>query len=162
MQERYAIALALTVPLFLGIACDAAFRGPGYDTDVPPPSGRETYSEVFPADLGGLEVRISALPLDASRYHGAVARYGELARIEIVGVDDPADLDEYAKRHVRPLLSAYPNRNDAKVDGRWLLEGRGNGRLYAWQNANWLFLIEARTDGAFDEAVQRFAWIHPR
>lgn len=150
------------LPMFAGIFMDSMFRDRGYDIDVPPPSGRETYSEAFPADIGGLEVRISALPFDASGYRGAVARYGELARIEIVGTDDLADLDEHVRRHVRPLLVAYRHHSAAKVDGGWLLQGHGNGRLYAWQNENWLFLIESRSDVAFDEVVQRFAWIRPR
>ena len=41
------IAQAVTVVLLLH-ACSS-----GYDTDLPPPTGKETYAEVMPASVGG-------------------------------------------------------------------------------------------------------------
>lgn len=130
--------------------------------DLPPPSGRWTYAEVMPARIAGFDAEITTLPLDDARYRGARARYGGLSKVEIVQADASGDLDAYVADHVRPRLAAYGRRSDGKVEGRWLAEGRGDGCLHARQNGNWLFLIEARSDAMFDEAVERFAYIRRR
>jgi len=137
-----------------------ASRDAGYRTDVPPPTGKETYAQVMPASIGEEPMEIQPLPLDGDRLHGARARYGSRASIEIVQARSPDHLDAYVAEHVRPRLEGYESRASAKINGRWSLRGNGDdGRLYGWQNQNWLFVIEAASDELFDEAVDRFAYI---
>jgi hypothetical protein len=134
----------------------------GYRTDFPPPTGTETYAQVLPASIGGEPMAIRPLQL-GERYRGARAEYGGAAAIEIVQVANQADLDRYVRSRVRPRLDVYGQRASGKVDGIWALSGRGDaGRLYGWQNQQWLFVIEARSDALFEEAVDRFAYISRR
>jgi hypothetical protein len=151
---------AVVLPM-LGVSLFAlATRDGEYRTDLPPPTGKETYAQVMPASIGDEPMEIQPLPLDADRFHGARARYGSGASIEIVQARLPDHLDAYVAEHLRPRLQTYEARASAKINGRWSLRGNGeNGRLYGWQNQNWLFVIEAASDELFDEAVDRFAYI---
>jgi len=153
------LALALVLPMLISVGFGVLRGGGGYVTDFPPPNGRETYAEVMPARIAGFDAQITALPVDGGRYRGARARYGDLAKVDIVQTDTPGDLDAYVADYIRPRLAAYDRRVDGKVDGLWRLQGSGEGRLYAWQNGRWLFLIEARSNAAFDEVVHQFAFI---
>jgi len=99
------------------------------------------------------------VPLDEGRYHGVRARYGEVATVEIVQVHALGDVDGYIERHLAPRLERYRHRASGKVDDRWQSRASGPGRLYGWQNGNWLFVIEATDDRLFDEAVDGFAYI---
>ncbi len=146
---------ALIVALFLMSGCTS-----GYDTNFPPPTGKETYTQVMPISIGGKAVEIQPLPLDESRYHGARAQYGNAASVEIVEVRSATDLDAYVSEHIKPRLDGYSNRVSGKFNGTWSLRGSGKtGRLHAWQNRNWLFVIQASNDKLFEEVVDHFAYI---
>lgn len=145
----------------LGVSLFAlATRESGFRTDIAPPTGKETYAQVMPVSIGDEPVEIQPLPLDGDRYHGARARYGNRAAIDIVQARSPDLLDAYVADHLRPRLERYGTRASAKINGRWSLRGNGDsGRLFGWQNQNWLFVIEAANDQLFHEAVDRFAYI---
>lgn len=156
------LALAGVATLIAALIIAALSVRGGYITDLPPPSGRETYAEVMPARVAGLDAQISAWPPDSTVLRGARARYGTQAKLEIVHAGSVAALDAYVEQQVRPRLADYARRIDGRVDGRWQLHGRGEGRLFAWQNDTWLFLIQAQSDEVFDEVVERFAYIRHR
>ncbi len=135
--------------------------GSGYNTDLPPPSGDETYAEVMPASIAGQDAVILPLSLDKARYQGARARYGNAASVEIIRVRSADDLDAYVNEHIKPRLDGYTNRVSGKFNGVWSLRGNDKfGRMQSWQNHNWLFLIEASSDESFEEVVDRFAYIN--
>lgn len=155
LKKSVRVIVPVVVSLLLLSAC-----GSGYNTDVPPPTGKETYAEVMPPSIGGEVAEIQPLPLDKKRYHGARAKYGTAASLEIVEVRSPADLDSYVNEHIKPRLDGYSNRVSGKFNGVWSLRGSGKtGRLQGWQNRNWLFVIEASNDQLFEEVVDRFAFI---
>ncbi|WP_138088227.1 hypothetical protein [Phragmitibacter flavus] len=134
--------------------------GGGYKTDVPPPSGKETYKEILPAEIGGVAVDGKKLELDASRYQGVAASYGAGAKLTVLQCKDQAALDEYVKGTVVPGLEEFGSRSSGKFNGVWSLKGSGKtGRIYGWQNGNWLFVIQASNDELFDEVVDKFAYI---
>ena len=146
------IGLALLLSLH---ACSS-----GYDTDLPPPTGKETYAEVMPASIAGQAAVIQQLPLDKKHYNGALARYGNVASVEVVEVRSAADLDAYVNEHIKPRLDGYSSRVSGKFNDVWSLRGSGkSGRLHSWQNGHWLFLIEATSDESFEEVVDHFAYI---
>ena len=148
------IPLSTVLCLLLG-ACAS-----GYKTDFPPPNGKETYAEVMPPSLGGQAMAIEPLQLDAQHFHGARARYGDAVSVEIVEVRSAADLNAYVEQHIKPRLARYSNRVSGKFNGVWSLRGSGrSGRLHAWQNHNWMFVIEATDDALFEETVDHFAYI---
>lgn len=135
----------------------------GYNTDLPPPNGKETYAEVLPPSLGGQTMAIQHMQLDAARFHGARAHYGDAVSVEIVEVRSATDLDTYVRQNIKPRLAKYPNRSSGKFNGVWSLRGSGaTGRMHAWQNHNWLFVIEATNDALFEETVDHFAYINRR
>lgn len=145
----------------LVVACSPGSAG--YDTDLPPPSGRETFVQVLPAAVSGYLREVEAVDLDGGRYRGARARYGAVATVEIVLSRQPADIDPYVQQHLRPRLQRYLWRFAGKVDGRWGLRGDGpSGRFHGWQNQNWLFVIQAENVAAFNEVVDQFAFIERR
>ena len=152
------IALAVTVVLLLH-ACSSG----GYDTDLPPPTGKETYAEVLPASVGGQAVEVQPLRLDDRRYHGARGRYGNRASVEIIEVRSLRDLDSYVNEHIKPRLDGYSDRVSGKFNGVWSLRGRSKtGRFHGWQNHHWLFVIEASDEAAFEEAISRFRFVRRR
>ena len=134
--------------------------GGGYRTDFPPPTGKETYREILPADVGGAAVEVAQLQLDAGHYHGAKATYGAKASIVILEVKDQDSLDKYVNEMVKTELEKYNNRMSGKFNGVWSLRGTGNpGRIYGWQNRSWFFLIQAADDQLFDEVVSKLPYI---
>lgn len=152
------VVWVLIVTLLLMNACTSS-----YNTDVPPPTGKEIYTQVMPTSVGGQAVEIQPLPLDKKRYHGARAQYGDAASVEIIEVRSPSDLDAYVTEHIKPRLAGYSNGVTGKINGKWSLRGSGkHGRLHAWQNHNWLFVIQASNDKFFDEVVDHFAYIRRR
>lgn len=155
LKTSFRAAVLVLVLLLLLQACSS-----GYNTELPPPTGDETYAEVMPASIGGQAAEIQPLPLDKKRYHGARARYGTAASVEIVEVRSAADVDAYVGEHIKPRLDGYSNRVSGKFNGVWSLRGSGkSGRLQGWQNRNWLFVIEASNDQLFEEVVDRFTYI---
>lgn len=147
----------------IGLALLLVLQGcaSGYNTDLPPPAGDETYADVMPDSIGGQAAVILPLPLDKNRYIGARARYGNAASVEIIKVRSVEDLDAYVKEHIKPRLDGYTNRVSGKFNGVWSLRGNDKfGRLQSWQNHNWLFLIEASSDESFEEVVDHFAYIN--
>lgn len=158
LEKPFLVIVTLIVPFLLMHACTSS-----YNTDVPPPTGKETYAQVMPTSIGGQAVEMRPLPLDKSRYHGARAQYGGAARVEIIEVLSRTDLDAYVSEHIKPRLDGYSNRVSGKFNGAWSLRASGKtGRLHAWQNHNWLFVIEASNDKLFDEVVDHFAYIRRR
>lgn len=149
----------LAAPIVLAIVVSALSHRDGLVTDLPPPTGKETYGQVMPASIGGEPAVIRPLQIGES-LHGARAEYGTGATIEIIQATALADLDGFVDRELKPRLDAYESRVSGKFDGVWSVRGQGRtGRLYGWQNRQWLFVIEARTQALFDEVVDRFAFI---
>ncbi|TVQ27751.1 MAG: hypothetical protein EA383_01920 [Spirochaetaceae bacterium] len=69
-------------------------------------------------------------------------------------------LSEYFRTEIRPMLEQYSTRSSGQVNGVWSARGSGNtGRLYAWQNQNWIFMIQADSNARFDAAVDAFRFI---
>ena len=161
-MSTFALRLgAMVVAAFVmaGVALALRSDEERFDTALPPPSGRETYRELLPAQIGGEPAVIRTLP-DAHGVLGARAIYGMQASIDIVLAPRAADLDAFVREHLLPRLAAYETRASGAQDGAWALHGRGSaGRLLGWQNHHWLFVIEARSETSFDEAVDRFAFI---
>ncbi len=130
-----------------------------FNTALPPPSGRETYRDLLPERIGGEPAVIRTLP-DDTAVLGARAIYGTQVSIDVVLAPSAADLDAFVREYLLPRLAAYGTRASGTHDGVWTLRGRSRaGRLYGWQNDRWLFVIEARSEALFDEAVDRFAFI---
>lgn len=149
---RFALALLAILAL---AACSS-----GYRVDFPPPSGRETYAEVLPGSIGGAALAVTPMQVDSERYRGARAEYGDAASIEILQTRSDGDIDAYVDAAVKQRLQRYKTRMSGKFNGVWELRAHGaEGRLYAWQNQRWLFVIEARSDELFDEVVDKFAYI---
>ncbi len=149
--------LGMTMPV--AIALSLPSNDDMIETNLPPPSGRETYRELLPALIGGEPPTIRTLP-PGSGLVGARAVYGMHASIDIVLATRASDLDAFVREHVRARLEAYETRSSGKIDGIWKLRGHGRaGRLHGWQNRLWLFVIEARDDALFDEVVDRFAFV---
>lgn len=156
----WTLVLALALPLALTLGLRA---GPGnrWDTALPPPSGRETHAEVMPARIAGVDARISTWT-ETGRYRGVRARYGERTTVAIIQAASSDDAAAWLASHVQPRLANWPRHaRGGPATAHWL-HGWGDGRLYAWQNGTWLFLIEADSDAAFDQIVARFAYIRPR
>lgn len=158
--QRFGVFTAMA--MMVGIGLSSLMPRSDYDTDMAPPTGRETYAEVMPARIGGEHAQIQALLLEDGRYRGARAVYGDRASVEILQARTLHDLDEYVAQHVRPRLLVYSEHTADKTGSRWLLTGAANGRLHAWQNGTWLFVIEAQSDALFEEAVDQFAFIRRR
>lgn len=162
--QRFSTLMALS--MLAGIVLFVLQPATGYDTDLPPPTGRETYIEVIPVRIGGEHAQIQPLAVSGVRWRGARAVYGDRASIEIVQAKTLHDLDDYVRVHVQPRLLDYPDRDAGKRGSRWLLTGTesgvGGGRIHAWQNGIWLFVVEARSQGLFDEVVEQFAFIRRR
>ncbi len=136
-----------------------------FDINLPPPSGQETYAEVLPGRIAGIDAAISAWPSEDGKVRGARARYGDRATVEIVRSEGAEALDKHVQAQVQPRLSGYKRNTGGKKAGRWRLCGhqiQGGGRLYAWQSGDWMFVIEAASDEVFDEVVDRFAYIRRR
>jgi hypothetical protein len=145
------LALAL-----LALLSDA----PRYDIDFTPPDGKETYAEVLPSVIAGRQRTLQVMATGFADVHGARADYGGRALIDVVHAPSPGALDGYVRRSIEPRLAAYDRRTSGRESGAWVLQGRGRaGRFYAWQNRDWLFVIEAADEVAFDEAVDRFGYI---
>lgn len=162
-SARCWVAVAMMVALSLvGLpACRSS--SDAFDIDVPPPTGRETYAEVLPAQLGGADADIETLQLVGGRLHGIRASYAGKVLIEIVQSPVAADLDGYADNLLRRQLAAYGTVFGGKTQGRWLLTvAGGGGRALAWQNRDWMFLLAGSDQAAFDEAVEKFAFIGRR
>ena len=158
LRKVLQIALPVSVVLLLLQVCSS-----GYDIDVAPPTGKETYAEVMPASVGGQAVEVQPLLLDERRYHGARGRYGNRASVEIIEVRSLGDLDSYVNEHIKPRLDGYPDRVSGKFNGVWSLRGRSKtGRFHGWQNHHWLFVIEASDEAAFEEAISRFRFVRRR
>ncbi len=134
--------------------------GGGYNTDFPPPTGKEKLRELVPAEIGGVAVAAEKLELDAAEYFGTKSSYGTGASITIVQCKTQDGLDKYVKETVVPSLESYGTRSSGKFNGVWSLKASGkNGRVHGWQNQNWLFVISASSDALFDEVVDKFAYI---
>ena len=147
----------------LGAAILVAFltpRTPRYDIDVAPPHGRETYAEVLPATIAGYPRALRVIATGSPDVHGARADYGGRVVIDVVHAPSPGALDAFVRRSLEPRLAGYERRSSSHASGTWELQGHGgDGRLHGWQNRDWLFVIEATDDEAFEEAVDRFAFI---
>lgn len=139
-------------------------RSQHYDTYVPVPTGRETYAEVTPVTVAGIEREFEALPGRNGGIRGTRIRYGDAARIDIARLPSQALLDRYVIDEVEPRLVRYERRTSDHGAGGWRIEGSdaAGGRLYGWQNQNWLFVIEAVSQTAFDEVVDQFTYIRRR
>ncbi len=149
---RFAFALLASLAL---VACSSSYK-----VDFPPPSGKETYAEVLPDSIGGAALAVTPLQVDSARYRGARAEYGDAASIEILQTRNNGDIDAYVDAAVKQRLQRYKTRISGKFNGVWELRAHdAGGRLYAWQNQQWLFVIEARSDELFDEVVDKFAYI---
>ncbi len=136
-------------------------RAPRYETRLPVPSGRETYAEVTPVTIAGIERDFEALPGRFGDIQGTRIRYGDVARIDIVHLPSMATLDRFVVDEVQPRLLRYERRDSEHGPGGWRIEGGADigARLYAWQNQDWLFVIEAESQSAFDEIVDQFIYI---
>lgn len=157
--HRWIIGSALLLMLLSGmLACQA--RRVDFDVDLPPPTGHETYAEVLPAQIGGSDAAIEDLQLLGGRLRGVRASYGSRAVIEIMQSPVAADLDVYATGPMRERLASFGTASGGKTGGRWLLSVAGNGgQALAWQNRDWLFLLAGSDQAAFDEAIDKFAYI---
>lgn len=135
-------------------------RAPRYDIDVPPPDGSETYAEVLPMVIAGERRRLQVMVSGSADVHGARAEYGGRAVIDVVHAPSPGALDAFVRQSLESRLVAYHRRRIGRASGAWELHGQGDkGRFYGWQNRDWLFVIEASDDEAFEEAVDGFAYI---
>lgn len=151
--------IVLAAFVLAGVALALRTDEEAFHTALPPPSGRETYRALLPERIGGEPAVIRTLR-DGNGVLGARAIYGMQASIDIVLAPRAADLDAFVHEHLLPRLTMYETRASSAHDGAWALRGRGRaGRLLGWQNHRWLFVIEARSEAAFDEAVDRFAFI---
>jgi hypothetical protein len=156
---RHVGALVLAAFVLAGMALALRSDEEVFNTVLQPPSGRETYRELLPGQIGGEPAVIRTLP-DGNGVLGARAIYGTQASIDIVLAPRASDLDAFVREHLLPRLAAYETRASGAHDGTWALYGRGSaGRLHGWQNHAWLFVIEARSETLFNEAVDRFAFI---
>jgi|GEM_PF-7026709 len=134
--------------------------GDNYEINFPPPKPEVTYREILPVEVGGNPVKGQALSLDQKQYKGIMAVYGTDASLILVQCKDQDAMDSYVKNTVLPRLEDFGSRSSAKIKGVWGLKASGKmGRVYGWQNSNWLFIIQAANDKIFDEAVSKFAFI---
>ena len=162
MRRQRRVALAVATLTLIGIGLSWLPSGDDLDTDFPPPRGSESYRDLLPARIAGNPASIRIL-VSSPQLFGARADYGMDATIDIVFATVATDFDAFVRERIRPRLDAYEDRASEQLDGTWRLRGRGrSGRLHAWQNHRWLFVIEARSEAAFDEAVDRFAYIARR
>lgn len=135
-----------------------------YDTRVPVPSGRETYAEVTPVTVAGIERDFESWPGRHANIHGARVRYGDVARIDIARLPSPEVLDQFVRAEIEPRLQGYSRQDSDRGPSGWRLRGSNahGARLYGWQNQDWLFVIEAISQPVFDEVVDKFTYIRRR
>ena len=149
------------VPFLCAAAVLLSSCGSSYNTAFPSPTGDEKYSDIIPAEIGGEKVRSEKLELDAATYNGARFTFGENASILMVQCSNQETLDTYFKESVVPQLeTGYSSKVSGKFNGFWSARAKGSsGRIQAWQNGAYVFVISASTDELFDEIVGKFPYI---
>ncbi len=127
--------------------------------DLPPPTGRETIAEVLPVQIAGTDADIRTVELADGRLRVVRATYGVHGLIEIARSPVPADLSVYLADHVRPSLERLGMPLRLASDGAFVSASGEHGRALAWQNRGWLFVVAAESHEAFEEMIDRFAYI---
>ena len=132
----------------------------GYNTDVPPPIGDETYAEVTSVSIAGHKAVILPLPLDKRRYKGARPRYGNTASVDFIKMR-AVEVDVHVNGHIKQLLDGYTIRVGGKFNDVWHLRGNDAfGRLQGRKNHHGLFVTEASNGESFEDVVDRFSYIN--
>ncbi len=153
--------MKFTIPFLCVAAVLLSSCGSSYHTAFPPPTGKEKYSDIIPAEIGGEAVRSEKLELDPASYNGARFTFGEKASILMVQSSSGEALDDYFEDSVVPLLeTGYSSKVSGKFNGVWSARASGSaGRIQGWQNGAYIFVIAAATDELFDEIVGKFDYI---
>lgn len=133
----------------------------GYDIALPPPSGDEPVARALPLQVGGEVRRIEPVLAADGGVQGVRARYGTLATIELLRAPEPAARRAWFDDRLGPRLAVLGMHRARLADRRWQATGADGTRLLAWQNQDWLFLVEAASGALFDEAVGQLPWIAP-
>ncbi len=156
-----AVKRRLSVGLLAIVAtlCACQAQRDEFLVDLPPPTGRETIAEVLPAQIAGRDADIRTEEMAGGRLRVVRASYGEHGMIEIVRSPVLADLSTYLADHVRPDLERLGMPLRLASDGAFVSAKGDRGRALAWQNRGWLFVVVAESHEAFDEMVDRFAFI---
>lgn len=136
---------------------------PIYDTRLPPPTGRETYAEVTPVAVAGAERAFEPIAGLGDGAQGARVRYGDKALLEIARLPSQHAIDRYVATELQPRLQRYEWHDSHRAIDGWQFRADGAiGRLYGWQNQDWLFVIEAVSEAVLNEIVDQFAYIRRR
>lgn len=153
--------MKFNLPILFAATLLLSACGSNYNTQLPPPTGEEKYSEIVPAEIGGEVVRSEKLELEAGVYHGSRFTFGDKASIVMVQCTNQEAIDSYFKGTVVPQLDeGYGSKVSGKFNGVWSARASGNsGRIQAWQNGAYVFVIEAGTDELFEEIVEKFPYI---
>jgi hypothetical protein len=153
--------MKFTFPILFGAILLLSACGSSYNTQFPPPTGEEKYSEIVPAEIGGEAVRSEKLEREAGVYHGSRFAFGEKASIVMVQCSNQKAIDTYFKGTVVPQLEeGFGSKVSGKFNGVWSARASGSsGRIQAWQNDAYVFVIEAGTDELFEEIVEKFPYI---
>lgn len=151
-------ALLAGVALAIGACSGRA----GYDTALPPPAGHEPVARALPMRIGGEVRRIEPLAAADGVVRGVRARYGTQATVELLRAEVPALRLAWFQAAVAPRLARMGGDGTGAAAGRWQAMAPDGGRLLAWRNQDWLFLIEARDGRLLDEVVDRLPWVAQR
>jgi hypothetical protein len=147
--------------LVLAIHC-----GSGYNTDFAPPDPKAKLGDVYPERIHGLTREIQPIKFADKKFtaasaYGSVAHYGT-NQIRALQFKNTSLLDLYFKENIVPETSHLSTRFSGKINGRWSARGSNPGKYFAWQNANWILVIQADSEQIFDEIVRNFPFIAPK
>lgn len=153
--------MKISIPLLCAAALLLSSCGSSYNTAFPTPTGEEKYADIIPAEIGGEAVSSEKLELEEGVYHGSRFPFGDAASIVMIQCANQGALDTYFKDTVVPQLeTGYSSKVSGKFNGKWSARASGSaGRIQAWQNGSYIFVIEAESDELFDEIVENFSYI---
>jgi hypothetical protein len=150
--------LFLFILLFFSLtAC-----GPSYNTDFQPPKSGTNPADVFPEKIAGLDRMISMMTIEDQSFIGVKSVYGSNdILIEVVKASNTQEGNRYVDEFTVPRIDSYSSHGRARVNGVWT--GRGSNsageKIYAWQNQNWVYLITAKSNELFEQAIKEFKYI---
>lgn len=154
-KKQILIAIGIFAILYLS-GC-----GPDFNTDFDPPPVDGTLEDIFPAEIGEMEVVLKRAKLNPPMV-GFTGTYGD-KRIVInsIKLPDKNAADEYFELAIVPNFDKMKNHFRGKINGKWSASGTDETKRkwFGWVNNNWVFLINASDSKFFKMAIDAFKYV---
>ncbi len=147
--------LSISLVLFL-FGC-----GPDFNTDFDPPPVKGKLEDIFPAEIGNMQVKLSRAKLN-SPLIGFSAVYGvNYIVINSILLPDKTAADEYFEHAIVPNIDKMKNHSRGKFNGRWRASGTDDdGRVwFCWVNDRWVFVLNGSDKKYFKMGINAFKYI---